>query len=114
MTTYGDFLRHCSRSRDTIDAAMADNCRFDERAGADRWQRFEDLLSERVASRGAVGWQDWTEVNQLHLDRYCNVSRPSVPDAFLEINRSAWLDGLSDNQTLLLSQPSMIMAEDTY
>ena len=101
MTTYGDFLRHCSRSRDTIGAAMADNCRFDERAGADRWQRFEDLLSERVASRGAVGWQDWTEVNQLHLDRYCNVSRPSVPDAFLEINRSAWLDGLSDNQTLV-------------
>ena len=101
MTTYGGFLWHCSRSRDTIEAAVADNCRFDERAGADRWQRFEDLLSDLVASRGAVGWQDWTEANQLHLDRYCNVSRPSVPDAFLEINRSAWLDGLSDNQTLV-------------
>ena len=101
MTTCDDFLRHSSRSRDTIEAAVADNCRFDERAGADRWQRFENLLSGLVAGRGAVEWPDWTEANQLHLDRYCNVSRPSAPDAFLEINRSAWLDGLSDNQTLV-------------
>ena len=101
MTTYDGFLRRCSRSHDTIEAAVADNCRFDERAGADRWQRFEDLLSALVSARGAVEWQDWTEANRLHLDRYCNVPRPSVPDAFIEINRSAWLDGLSDNQTLV-------------
>ena len=101
MTTYEGFLRRCSRSRDTIEAAKADNCRFDERAGDGRWQRFEGLLSALVADRGAVGWQDWTEADQLHLDRYCNVPRPSVPDAFLEINRSAWLGGLSDNQTLI-------------
>ena len=101
MTTCNDFLRRCSRSHDTIEAAVADNCRFDERAGVGRWQRFEDLLSALAADRGAVGWQDWTEANRLHLDRYCNVPRPSVPDAFLEINRSAWLDALSDNQTLI-------------
>ena len=101
MTTYDDFLRACSRSRYTIEVAVADNCRFDERAGDGRWQRFEDLLSELVASRGEVGWQDWTEANRLHLDRYCNVPSTSVPDAFLDINRSAWLDGLSDNQTLV-------------
>ena len=94
-----------------IEAAVADNCRFDERAGDDRWQQFEDLLSDLVADRGAVEveWQDWTEANRLHLDRYCNVPRPSVPDAFLDINRSAWLDALSDNQTLVrieaLSRP---------
>ena len=101
MTTYQDFLQRSSRSPDTIEAAVADNCRFDERAGAGRWQRFEGLLSGLVPDRGAVGWQDWTEANQLHLDQYCNVPRPSVPDAFLEINRSAWLNGLSDNQTLV-------------
>ena len=101
MTTYDDFLRRCSRSRDTIEAAVADNCRFDERAGDGRWQRFEALLSERIASRGEVGWQDWADANRLHLERYCNVPRPSVPDAFLDINRSAWLGGLSDNQTLV-------------
>ena len=84
MTTYEGFLRRCSRSRDTIEAAVADNCRFDERAGDGRWQRFEGLLSALVADRGAVGWQDWTEADRLHLDRYCNVPRPSVPDAFLE------------------------------
>ena len=111
MTTYGGFLRRCSRSHDTIEAAVADNCRFDERAGDDRWQQFEDLLSALVADRGAVEveWQDWTEADQLHRDRYCNVSRPSVPDAFLDINRSAWLGELSDNQTLVrieaLSRP---------
>ena len=101
MTTYNDFLRHCSRSHNTIVAAVADNCRFDERAGDDRWRQFEDLLSALAADRGAVEWQNWTEANRLHLERYCNVSRPSVPDAFLDINRSAWLDALSDNQTLV-------------
>ena len=101
MTTYDDFLRRCSRSHDTKEAAVADNCRFDERAGADRWQQFEDLLSGLVAGHGAVEWPDWIEANQLHLERYCNVWHPSVPDAFLEINRSAWLDELSDHQTLV-------------
>ena len=101
MTTYGGFLRLCSRSSDTVEAAVADNCRFDERAGAGRWRRFEDLLSALVVDHGAVGWRDWTEADRLHLDRYCNVPRPSVPDAFLDINQAAWLGGLSDNQTLV-------------
>ena len=101
MTTYDDFLRRCSRSGDTTEAAVADNCRFDERAGDGRWQQFEDLLSELVAGRDAVGWQDWTEANRLHLEQYCNVESPRAPDAFLDINRSAWLDRISDNQTLV-------------
>ena len=101
MATYGHFLRQCSRSRDMIEAAVADNCRFDERAGADRWRRFENLLSKLLAGRGAVEWQDWTKAAKLHRERFCDVARPSVPDAFLEINRSAWLDSLSDNQTLV-------------
>ena len=53
MTTYGGFLRRCSRSHDTIEAAVADNCRFDERAGVGRWQRFENLLSALVADGDA-------------------------------------------------------------
>ena len=67
MTAYDDFLRRSSRSHDTIEAAVADNCRFDERAGAGRWRRFEDLLSGLVAGRGAVEWPDWTEARDLHL-----------------------------------------------
>ena len=101
MTAHKEFLRRSSRSRDTVVAAVADNCRFDERAGAERWQRFEVLLSELVADGTAIDWQDWTETNQLHLDRYCNVPSPSIPDAFLSINQSAWLDSLSDNQSLV-------------
>ena len=101
MTAHQDFLRRYSRSRDTAEAAVADNCRFDERAGAERWHRFDSLLSELVEGRGTIDWMDWAEANQLHLDRYCNVPSPSVPDAFLEINQSAWPDSPSDNQSLV-------------
>ena len=41
-----------------------------------------------------------TTSNRQHLEQCCNVPRPSVPDAFLDINRSARLDGLSDNQSV--------------
>ena len=101
MTTHTDLLQHHSRSHDTVVAAVADNCRFDERASSDRWRQFDALLSGLVAGRSVIHWWDWTEANQLHLDQKCNVASTSVPDAFLEINRTAWLTGLSDNQTLV-------------
>ena len=101
MTTYQEFLQHHSRSRDAVVASVADNCRFDERAGTDRWQRFEEVLLSVAANRNAIVWQDWAETNQLHVERYCNVSRPSVPDAFLEINQHAWLREISANQSLV-------------
>ena len=78
-------------------AAAADNCRFDERAGVERWKAFEALLS----ANGAKTWEDWDETYQLHLGQRCNVSRPAIPDAFLEANRGAWLSGLSENQSLV-------------
>ena len=71
------------------------------RASCDRWQQFDVLLSELVADRAAIDWPDWTETNRKHLDLKCNVASTSVPDAFLEINRSAWLNALSDNQSLV-------------
>ena len=101
MTAHQDFLRRYSRSRDTAEAAAADNCRFDERAGAERWHRFDSLLSELVEGRGTIDWMDWAEANQLYLERYCSVPSLSVPDAFLEINQTVWLDSLSDNQSLV-------------
>ncbi len=101
MTAHGDFLRRNSRSRDADVAAVADNCRFDERAGTERWNRFDALLPDRTKLGGTIDWMDWAEANQLHLDRYCNVPSLSVPDAFLEINRNVWLDGLSGNQSLV-------------
>ena len=101
MTAHQDFLRRYSRSRDTAEAAAADNCRFDERAGAERWHRFDSLLSELVEGHGTIDWMDWAEANQLYLERYCSVPSLSVPDAFLEINQTVWLDSLSDNQSLV-------------
>ena len=101
MTTHTTLLQRYSRSNDTVVAAVADNCRFDERASSDRWCQFDALLSGVVASGAVADWQDWTEANQLHLDQKCNVISTSVPDAFLEINRNAWLSALSDNQSLV-------------
>ena len=92
-----EFLLQASRSRDVAIAAAADNCRFDERAGADRWATFEALL----APGGATTWDDWAEAYRLHLEQRCNVARPAIPEAFLDANQSAWLGGLSENQSLV-------------
>ena len=100
MTTYQGFLREHSRSPDAVVAAVADNCRFDERAGTGRWQQFELLLSA-TAGDGAIGWDDWIETNRLHFQRYCAVARPDVPDAFLDSNQSAWLPDMSEDQSLV-------------
>ena len=95
MTTYQEFLQHHSRSRDAVVASVADNCRFDERAGTDRWQQFDSLLPATIC------WKDWTATNKTHFEQYCAVKKTSVPDAFLEINRYAWLQDLPDNQCLV-------------
>ena len=101
MTTYQEFLQHHSRSRDAVVASVADNCRFDERAGTGRWQRFDSLLLDVAANRNKIVWEDWKEADRLHFDRYCKVYRPSVPDTFREINRYAWLQDLPTNQSLV-------------
>ena len=44
---------------------------------------------------------DWAEADRLHVEQRCHVPRPFVPDAFLEVNRDAWLEGLAENQSLL-------------
>ena len=41
-----------------------------------------------------------------------HVPSPSVPDAFLEINQSAWLDSLSDNQSLVRIEALAERADD--
>src|SRR5712692_4074596 len=86
-----DFLRNESRSPDTALAAVADNCRFDERAGAARWQRFEETLLRLSADPAAITWPEWGEAAKLHLEQSYYVTTLTVPDAFLEINREAWL-----------------------
>ena len=79
MTIHSVFLRNHARSADTVVAAVADNCRFDERTSSERWERFEAMLPRPTTGPGAIGWPDWTETNRLHLDRYCNVPSTDVP-----------------------------------
>jgi len=96
-----EFLRQQSRSTDAALAAVSDNCRFDERASAARWQQFEDVLQRVSADRGAIGWPEWGEASKSYLEQHCQVPSPSVPDAFLEINHEAWLTAPAANQDLV-------------
>lgn len=95
------FLQERSRTPDPTIAAVADNCRFDERASLSRWQQFEELLTLVTGGRRSIEWPDWTEANQENLERYCNVPSTAIPDAFLDINRSAWLDAPTDHQEIV-------------
>lgn len=105
LSPYNDLLTRASRSADAVVAAVADNCRFDERASEERWREFEAMLPEP----SSIAWGDWAEAYQLYLEKGFAVWRPSVPDAFLPANQSAWLDGLAENQSLVriegLDQP---------
>ncbi len=53
------------------------------------------------AGTGAIVWADWIKAYELHFEQRCMVARPSVPDAFLEINQDAWLRSLSPNQSVV-------------
>ena len=81
MTIHKDFLQRQSRSGETVVAAVADNCRFDERTGDARWQLFDAMLSRRTDGPDVSDWKDWAETNQSYLDQHCNVTRttPTSP-----------------------------------
>lgn len=100
MTIHAPLLGSQSRSADPAVAAVADNCRFDERAGDERWRQYDAIVSEVQGDPDAVTWEDWAEAHKLHLDRHWRVLRFGAPDAFGPINKDAWLD-LSENQTLV-------------
>ena len=97
---YNALLARVSRSADAVVAAVADNCRFDERASEERWQAFEAMLPSSPDGQ-AIGWVDWTDTYRLHLEARCIVQPPSVPDAFLAANRCAWLTALTEDQSLV-------------
>ena len=97
---YSHFIADASRSADAVAAAVADNCRFDERASEERWQAFEAMLPDLPGDE-KIEWRDWAGAYQRHLDETFTVPRPSVPDAFLPANQRAWLDGLAENQWLV-------------
>ena len=101
MTIHTNFLRRQSRSADTVVAAVADNCRFEERASVARWERFEAMLPGPSTGLDAIDWADWTEAYRLYLDRYCNVPSTNVPDAFHDVNRDSWLDAPAGNQSVV-------------
>lgn len=111
MAIHAGLLRTLSRSDNCIVAAIADNCRFDERASDKRWHQYGSVLSKIVAHPVAVTWQDWTETKKLYVEQYCHVPSYDTPDAFLPVNQPAWIDGLSENQSLVrmeaISRPLM-------
>ena len=97
----GDFLCEQSRAADPVMAAVADNCRFEERTSMARWQQFREILAGLPGGLTAFGWPDWAEAYKLYFEQYCDVPRFSVPDAFLKVNEPAWLPATADNQAVI-------------
>ena len=93
------FLDKLARSTSTVEAAVADNCRFEARASDQRWMQFRNCLPHDDVN--VMTWEDWAEANNLHMAKRTNVSRPSIPDAFLTINRCAWKEGIAANQDIV-------------
>jgi hypothetical protein len=93
------FLDKLAHSTDTVEAAVADNCRFEERASDQRWKQFEICLPHDDVD--TMTRDDWAEARGLYMDKRVKVSRPSIPDTFLDINRCAWKKGMAANQDLV-------------
>ena len=99
LSTLSPFLMQLSRSLNGVEAAVADNCRFDERADLQRWEAFAGELPSSDYEN--LTWDDWAEADELHRQKRLTVPSTSIPDALLEINRPAWLNGLAPEQTLV-------------
>jgi hypothetical protein len=91
------FLNQLSQSTDVKQAAIADNCRFDERVTSARWGEFEDRLLDPTQ----LDWTEWCEVNELNYQDRIVVTCSSVPDSFLKINQKAWLEGIVTNRAVV-------------
>jgi hypothetical protein len=92
-----DFLYQISRSPQATPAAIADNCRFDERVAPERWDKFIDRLEDADKPT----WQDWAETNQLAYENDVVVPSLSIPDSFLKINHKAWLSAIATNRDVV-------------
>lgn len=99
LSALSPFLNQLSRSTSVVEAAVADNCLFDERAHLQRWEAFAQCLS--IDDYSNIGWDDWAGANKLHAEKRLTVPSTSAPDALLEINRPAWLNGLAPEQILI-------------
>ncbi len=108
------FLNKTARSPEVETAAIADNCRFEERASDQRWEQFEKCLAHDDVD--TMTWGDWAEARKLYMEKRVKVSSRSTPDAFLEINRHAWKEGMAANQDLVrfehLARPLKGMWDD--
>lgn len=99
LISLSPFLTQLSRSSSVVESAVADNCRFDERAHFQRWEAFARCLPTDDYQN--LSWADWAEAYNLHSQKCLTVPSTSTPDAFLAINRPAWLNSLAPEQTLV-------------
>lgn len=88
------FLNELSRSFVASEAAIADNCRFDERTSPERWAKFES----RLPGPDAINLGDWGEANEMNFGQTVAVPSITVPDSFLPLNQMAWLTGIAENR----------------
>lgn len=101
------FVDELAMSADVVEASVADNCRFDERAAEGRWQAFCDQLPDE--SERLLDYTDLAKAASDYKQRWLDVPSKSVPIVFLTDNQQAWLQGMAPQQTLVrmevLSRP---------
>lgn len=103
---FADFWRRASRLPEAADAAIADNCRFDERTDTQRWQALAQYLPPALPL-DALTMEDWAEAECIHRKKRITVPSLSIPDTFLDINRPAWLTA-PDPKLILVRVESLV------
>ena len=62
-----------------------------------RWDKFENGLPDPANP----DWADWGEADRLNYERSVTVVSSSIPDSFLDLNQTAWLQGIATNRTVV-------------
>lgn len=101
MAIHNELLLAWSRAANRKQRAVADNCRFDERALHARWQEFGAILNDVTHGATDVSWDDWVEGNRRYVRRYFRVPSDNTPSTFLPVNQPARLDDVFENQCLV-------------
>jgi hypothetical protein len=98
---FESFLASSRQSSEIVEAAISDNYWFDERLSQERKKGFEDIVQDCASALNTIHWDDLTCAISEYLDGNYRVPKLGIPEAFLEVNKKAWLGELDPNQTLV-------------
>lgn len=104
-SNFRSFLDKLALSSNVAEAAVADNCRFEERVSDERWKQFKMFLPHDDFNR--MTWDDWENADRQHIKKRFCVPSTGIPDTFLPVNRAAWKKALPE-ATILIRLESLV------